>query len=134
MDPSSIQHCLLPVVLPLFPSPSLSWVKQDYIIQTFETQQWRDEVFSSAWHTVLASQETFVSPHTAADGCTELCAEQCPSHEGAAPCCTPASAAAWCFLFCESHFDCHVFAFISFPAPYMTHPQQDGGARAELDC
>lgn len=64
----------------------------------------------------------------------ELCAELCPSHEGAAPCCTPASAAAQCFLFCESHFDCHLFAFISFPAPYMTHLHQDRGARAELGC
>lgn len=59
-------------------------------------------------------------------------AERCPSHTGPGPCCTPTAAPAQCFLFCESHFDCHVFAFISFPAPYMTHPQQDGGARAEL--
>lgn len=57
-----------------------------------------------------------------------------PIPQGAAPCCTPTAAPAQCFLFCESHFDCHVFAFISFPALCMTHPQQDGGARAELGC
>lgn len=57
-----------------------------------------------------------------------------PIPQGPAPRCTPTAAPAQCFLFCESHFDCHVFAFISFPALYMTHPQQDGGARAELGC
>lgn len=67
-----------------------------------------------------------------ADSRAKLRAERCPSHTGLTPCCTPPAAPARCFLFCESHFDCHVFAFISFPAPYMTHPQQDRGARTEL--
>lgn len=84
------------------------------------------------WKPALASQEMFVTPRAMADGWTKLHAERCPSHTGAALCCTPTAAPAQCFLFCESHFDCHVFAFISFPAPYMTHLQQDGGARAEL--
>lgn len=86
------------------------------------------------WHAALARQETFLSPRAAAGACAKLRAERCPSLEGPAPCCTPTSAAAQCFLFCESHFDCHVFAFIAFPALYMTHPQQDGGVRTELGC
>lgn len=86
------------------------------------------------WHAALARQETFLSPGAAASTRAELRAERCPSHEGPALCCMPTSAAAQCFLFCESHFDCHVFAFIAFPAPYMTHPQQDGGVRTELGC
>lgn len=86
------------------------------------------------WQTALASQEMFVTPRAMADGRAKLRAERCPSHTGLTPCCTPPAAPARCFLFCESHFDCHVFAFISFPAPYMTHPQQDRGARTELGC
>lgn len=84
------------------------------------------------WQAALASQEVFVSPRAMADRRTKLRTERCPSHAGLTPCCTPTAALAQCFLFCESHFDCHVFAFFSFPAPYMTHPQQDGRARAEL--
>jgi len=84
------------------------------------------------WQTALASQEMFVTPRVMAVACTKLCAGRCPSHTGPTPCRTPTAAPAQCFLFCESHFDCHMFAFISFLAPYMSHPQQDGGARAEL--
>lgn len=62
----------------------------------------------------------------------EAAHREVPVPQRPAPRCTPTTAPAQCFLFCESHFDHHVFAFIFFPALYMTHPQQDGGARAEL--
>lgn len=67
-----------------------------------------------------------------ADVCTKLHTERCPSHKGQLHAAHPQQLQP--SVFCESHFDCHVFAFISFPALYMTHPQQDGGARAELGC
>lgn len=84
------------------------------------------------WQASFSSQEMFIPPPAMAEGCKELCAERCPSHTGLTPCCTPTAAPAQCFLFCASHSDCHVFAFISFPAPSMTHLQQDGVVRAQL--
>lgn len=83
------------------------------------------------WQAALASQEMFANSSCHRRRCAKLRAERCPSHTGPTLCCTPPATPALCFLFCESHFDCHMFAFISFPAPYMTHPRQDGGARAD---